>query len=364
MNKICLLLLPGLLWLVPIAGQTQTTDIVILTKAEIHRLRILMKENSTAKSHGDSIAGMAETYLKDLARPVAKIHYEGLLQTNPDRIATQESLLDVDKVVIFIYAHYSKRKLQYGRKAKEMVMAWARNYIPEGNTINENKLVPLFWAYHVFRDRFSNGEKKMVEKWMMEIANKQLGRLRTPNNNWEAKRLKIIATVGCIIGDKALMDYSIEGFKKYINTAYYPDGTSNDLKERDALHYHISGLIPTIGVFVNCTPFDPAFDLFRYISPTGSSIKKSVEHTIPYAKGEEEREEWTNSKVALDKQRAAAGLAQYQPGLLFDPAKAKPMFEWASYYHPDWYVFLGEGTVKENYTSTWIGMLNSPLIRR
>lgn len=158
--------------------------------------------------------------------------------------------------------------------------------------------------------------------------------------------------------------YSVKGFKEYINTAYYADGTSNDLKQRDALHYHVSGLTPTIGAFVNFTPFDPAFDLYGYTSPTGASIRKSVEYTLPYAKGEIKRKEWTNSKVALDKERAAAGLAEYQPGMLFDPKKAIPMFEWACYYNPEWYALLGQGPAEKNYTSTWIGLMNSPLVRR
>lgn len=32
--------------------------------------------------------------------------------------------------------------------------------------------------------------------------------------------------------------------------------------------------------------------------------------------------------------------------------------------NPEWYTLLGPGTSESNYTSTWIGMLNSPLIRR
>lgn len=111
---------------------------------------------------------------------------------------------------------------------------------------------------------------------MLRIARGQMARPHKPNNNWEAKRLKIIGTAGCILGYDAMIDFSVKGFKAYINTAYYADGTSNDLKERDALSYHISGLNPTVAVFVNCTPFD----LYNYVSPGGASIRKSVEYVL------------------------------------------------------------------------------------
>ncbi|NCB09764.1 MAG: alginate lyase, partial [Bacteroidia bacterium] len=42
--------------------------------------------------------------------------------------------------------------------------------------------------------------------------------------------------------------------------------------------------------------------------PNRSSIEKSVEYVIPFATGDKQRKEWTNSKVALDRERAAAGI--------------------------------------------------------
>lgn len=338
----------------------QTTDIVVLNAAESERLMSVIQNDTQAKQLYDSIRIQAQHYLTDSPRPLAQIFYEGLLQTHPDRIDTQKSLEDIDKVVSFIYSHYGSNEAEYAQKAKEIVLAWASTYFPTGNPINENKLVPLFWAFYLFQDWFTSSEKSLIEDWMVSIAEEQMARADTPNNNWEAKRLKIIGTVGCILGDKALMDYSVEGMKEFIHTAYYADGTSNDLNERDALHYHISGLVPAIAFFIASSPFHPTFELFNYNSPGGSSVRKSVEFAIPYANGSIKRKEWINSKVALDKKRAEAGLEEYQPGMLFDPEKAKPLFEWAAYYNPEWYGLL---SADKNYTSTWIGLLNSPLVR-
>jgi len=306
---------------------------------------------------------MADKHLLERPRPLKTIFYEGMLPTHPDRIDTRKSLEDINKVVTLVYASYGNTGEKYPKKLKEFVMAWADTYIPTGNTINENKFVPLFWAYYLFESHFSAEEKKKVQRWMTSIAEAQMARPYTPNNNWEVKRHKIIAAVGCINDDTRMKTYAIKGLKDYITSAYYADGTSNDLKERDALSYHNSGLKTAVAVFSSCTRFDSAFDLFSYTSDEGSSIENSVAYVLPYAKGTAQRKEWTNTKVALDKERAAAGLAEYQPGMLFDPKEALPLFEWACYYNTEWYTLFGEKDLTDNYTKTWVGLLNSPVIR-
>jgi hypothetical protein len=189
-----------------------------------------------------------------------------------------------------------------------------------------------------------------------------MAREKTPNNNWEAKRLKIIGLAGGILINRQMMEYSIEGFKEYISTAYFPDGTSNDLHTRDALHYHISGIKPCLSAFINLPEFDERFNLYNWESTDGSSIRKAVEYTLPYARGEKQRREWTNSKAKIDKRRAEAGLENYQPGSLFDPEDARELFEWACYFNREWYNVFEDPT-KSKYTSAWIGFLNSPLVR-
>jgi len=343
--------------------QAQETETVILNQTETHRLQELIATNQFVSQLYDSISHLAIEYLDDDPRPLKELFYEGMLDTNPQRIDTEQSLKDLDKINTLIYACYGTSGHAFALKAKEYVLAWAAHYLPTGNTINENKFVPLFWAYYLFQDHFSETESERVKTWMEAIAHKQMSRKRTPNNNWEAKRLKIIGTIGCILKHDSLKNYSINGFKTYIQTAYYADGTSNDLKKRDALQYHNSGLKPTLSTFINCSTFDAAFELFDYVSPSGSSIRKSVAYSLPYATGEKTREEWRNTQVELDKRRAAAGIAKYQPGKLFDPKDALPLFAWAGYFEPDWYDVWGQEALIDNYTASWIGMLNSPLIR-
>lgn len=357
-----LLAIAAAMWLImPLHAWSQTTDVVILNSREMTRVQSVVAENAWAKNLYDSIVASAQSSINAAPAPLEVIYYEGLLDTDARRIATLKSLADIDNVVNLIYSYYGDSQPILADKAAKFVLAWAEKYLPTGNTINENKLVPLFWAYYLFRKRFSADECVLVEKWMMSIARAQLNRLKTPMNNWEAKRMKIIATVGCILDNDELRTFAVQGFKNYIHHAYYPDGTSNDLKQRDALSYHVSGLTPCIALFATCAPFDRRFDLFNYEAPSGASIVKAVEYTRPYATGEATRKEWINTKVDLDKRRAAAGIPEYQPGLLFNRAKAIPMLEWACYFNADWCALISSKTNGE--ATTWVGLLNGPLIR-
>jgi hypothetical protein len=345
----------------PSPVNAQTTDIVLLNHQEAMNLRVLVKENAQVRALNDSIKDLA---IKALTHnPNAPIHlfYEGMLPTHPDRITTEERLKEMDMLVNLVYAYYGEPSEKYGEKAKQFVLEWTNRYIPTGNPINENKLTALFWAYHIFKDTYTVTERQKIENWLKDIADKGLAREKTPNNNWEAKRLKIIAMVGSILNLGDLNTYAIEGFKRYIESAYYADGTSNDLRERDALHYHVSGLKPTVAVFVNGLAFDSGYNLFSYSSPSGSSIEHSVDYVIPYATGELQRAEWTNSKAAIDKRRAEAGLAEYQPGKLYDPSQAIPLLEWVGFFRKDVYALFGGQS--PSYTASWVGLLNSPLIR-
>lgn len=341
---------------------SQVTNIVVLDKYETSRLKEVISTHPDVHYLYDSIVSIATVALKHQPQPLEKMYYECLLDTDSKRIHTVKSFDDINHTATLIYAGYGTDNREYGEKVKEIVVEWARTYLPDGNTINENKFIVFFWGYHIYKNRFSLTEQQVVEDWINKIALKQMNRERTPNNNWEAKRLKIIGIAGSILQDKQFIEYSIEGFKKYISTAYFPDGTSNDLHSRDALQYHISGIKPCLSAFINLSKFDKRFNLFNLESESGSSIRKSVEYIVPYARGEKQRKEWTNSKVELDRRRAEAGIEKYQPGKLFNPKDARELFEWASYYNSDWDAIF-ENPSKSKYASSWIGLLNSPLIR-
>ncbi len=229
---------------------------MILDSIEIATLQGVLASNRQASQLYDSVLQQAKRHADDQPRPLKKLYYEGLLETNPDRIDTRKSLEDMDKVIDFIYASYGSNDTIFAHKTRQFVLAWADTYQPDGNPINENKFVALYWGYYLFRDRFSDRETEKVEGWMMDIAKHEMHREHTPNNNWEAKRQKMIGIIGSITDNDRLSAFALRGFKEYVNTAYFADSTSADLRQRDALHYHVGGLKPMLSAFINLTKFD------------------------------------------------------------------------------------------------------------
>jgi hypothetical protein len=339
----------------------QNSSLVYLNETEQGRLQALYLNNNEVKILCDSIVSAANPVLQANPKPLKKIHFEGLLENNPDRVNTLKSLQDIDIVSGFVYAFYCTGDKKYLTPIKKYVLAWATTYKPDGNTINENKFVPLFWGYLVARSIFSGPEKDKAEKWITQIAQKQIERPQTPNNNWMAKRYRLIGLAGGITKNKEYIDFAVNGLKEYINTSYFPDGTSIDLKTRDAMHYHVGGIKVVLDAIVGLQAFSNDFNLYNYSGASGSSMAKTVEFTFPYATGEKLHREWVNTKVQFDIERAEAGLPEYQPGILFDKNEAISMFEYACYFDPKYYVVLS--TLPNNYTATWLGLLNSPLVR-
>lgn len=343
-------------------AKAQNSSVVYLNKTERSNLQTLYTTNVAVKQLCDSIIQAANGNLSKKPKPVSVIYYEGLLENNPDRIKTKKSLLDIDVISSFVYAYYCTGDEKFLQQIKKYVTAWAAAYRPDGNTINENKFIPLFWGYLVSQPVYGKQEKAAIESWITEIAQKQIEREKTPNNNWMAKRHRLIGVAGVVTGNQAFVDFASEGFKEYINTSYFEDGSSLDLKTRDAMHYHFGGIKTVLDALINLSQFSKNFELFYYSGTSGSSMSKTIEFTFPYATGEKGHKEWVNTKVELDKKRAAAGLAEYQPGIIFDKREAIPLFEYACFFDTKYYRVLSDKPL--DYTATWIGFLNSPLIRK
>ena len=132
----------------------QLTDLVILDSIELAHLKTEIKNNKRVKTLYDSILVLANTQVDDSIQPLAHIHYEGLLDNDESRISSVKSLKDIEKLGNFVYAFYGNAERRFADKARMIVIRWSSTYLPDGNTINENKLVPVFWAYHIFKSQF------------------------------------------------------------------------------------------------------------------------------------------------------------------------------------------------------------------
>ncbi|MBC8136303.1 MAG: alginate lyase family protein [Fibrella sp.] len=308
-----------------------------LNDTQRQRLANLVAKDTEARALWKVLQTEADAMLAAKPHPLTVIHYEGLLDTNPERITTRTALTDMDRLVVLGQAWAASGETRYRDAAMAYVRAWSGAYVPTGNPINENKLEPVFVAYGMMRDAFSTDERIRIQAWMRRIAEVEIETGKnvkgTAQDNWHSKRLKIVGLIGRILEKKAFTAYAAKGFKSYVEGSLLPDGRSQDLIKRDAMSYHQSGLKPLLVLALYAAP-EEGRALYRWQAPSGASLQNSVAYLLPYADGTKIHAEWVNTREPLDRQRAAAGIAYYQPGKPFDPKSATETFEFASAFDP------------------------------
>jgi hypothetical protein len=312
-----------------------------LGQGQQRELRRLIRTDREARSVWREVESDARTALNRRPGPLASIDYEGMLDTDPRRIRATASLRDMPRLVQLGYAYAASGEARHRAAAREIILAWTRSYRPDGNPINENKLEPIWLTFHMLRPYFAPAEQREVEQWMAEVARAGIRSgpaTWTPGadkNNWDTKRLKIVGGIGLVLRDDTLVQRAIDGFRLYTADALFPDGTSTDLHHRDALRYHVNALVPLLVFAILLDQHRTGSEGYRLIrepAPSGSSVQRSVEYALPYVRGERTRGEWTGSTAPIDRRRAEAGIAEYQPGRLYDPAQAVQLLELAAYF--------------------------------
>lgn len=270
---------------------------------------------------------------KDTPEPIFEIRYEGLLDNNPARVKTVRHLVDMDKLALFSwhYAIYEDgRSLE---KMKEFSLSWAETFKATGNPINENKLLPVVYAYIMIQSDLNREERETMRKWLIDMAVAEIDNDRVPLNNWETKRINLVGTIGIILENETFLSWAEERTRYYLEHALFSDGTSRDIRQRDAISYHVSGLKPLLQFLITLeNERGRGRDFFHYSTTTGASIARSLDFVVPYARGEKVYRQWENSKVPLDQERASAGLEKYQPGVAYDPEQSYETMAMAGFF--------------------------------
>jgi hypothetical protein len=150
----------------------------------------------------------------------------------------------------------------------------------------------------------------------------------TRYNNSFSHRLKTIGLCAFLLKDETRIAQVAALLEAQIGANLNADGTSFDLQERDALHYHCYTLEPMLTLSL-------AFqargrDFYHFTSPSGSSLEKSVRYLVPFCDGTRQHAEYVNSKNAFDHKRGENGEAAFKPGHLFLPREGLRTLELAA----------------------------------
>ncbi len=338
--KILHLALFGILGLLPAhlravgPGEFSIERTVPLDPEQRDRLRELVESDPEAAALFAELATKAVPLLDVVPTPVKKIDYEGLVNTDPKRIASVEKVRQMGDAAILVQYWQASDDPRAAEALRRLITAWAATYEPTGNDVNENKLYPLFTAYAALRESFDDADRQLIDAWISDIGERHAETVRESDfvTNRYTKSVRMVALFGRILGRKDWTEQAIAGLKNFVTQSLRSDGTSLDLERRDTLTYHSSALRPMIELAVVSGADGPG--LYAWESPNGASLEKSVDYVVPYADGSKTRQEWVNTTVELDRQRAAAGLEEYRTGRLYEPKSALRLIEEASYFDP------------------------------
>jgi hypothetical protein len=327
----CLLtLLPAWSWAATDPGEFDLRPVLLMEVAQTARLRALIAADAEASALAVQVSADAVAALAVAPAPLAVIHYEGLVNTDPRRIATVERLRGMDAVAALMRHYQCTGDPATAARLLEHVAAWAAAYRPTGNDVNENKLLPLFIGWATLQEQASPEQRSVIGPWIADLATRH--RRAVQESRHFTNRYTKQVRLAMILGGPDARALTIEGVKRFISGSLRTDGSSLDLELRDTLTYHNSALVPVLEILLQLGPEGRA--LYDWTSPAGGSLRRSVDFVVSYARGEKTREEWVNSRADLDRRRAEAGIEHYRKGRLYEPKQAAGLMEAAGAIDP------------------------------
>lgn len=319
------------------AGETPIFPAVVaLTPKQIRALKDALGADPGAARAFEPMKIIAGRALTEKPDPVKRIVSEGRLYSDAEKKRSLQARRDLAKIEALGYAYALLDKKEYGEKARDFVLAWARVYEPEGNPINETEFVRLMKGYDLARALFTESQRLETNRWLSRLAEKEKTAVdpasTAAKNNHYSHRLKIIGHAAFLLADRELIRWTAAEYRRHLNVNLYPDGTTFDLRQRDALHYHVYDLEPLVELALAAA--GNGEDFYGYATPQGGSLDQSIAFLIPYITGEKTHREFVHSTIKFDRERSAAGDPSIRVGAPWDPAKARTLFDLAGYFDP------------------------------
>ncbi|UEG54174.1 alginate lyase family protein [Mucilaginibacter daejeonensis] len=318
---------------------TAQAQFVSLTAGEVKKLKQAIDTDHQVKRQFEVFEKTARKALAETPGPVALVHSQGLLMGDPVKTASLKAVEDGPKVYALALCSRLYDNRDYLKKAIDYLLAWAKVNKPNGDPIDETKLEEFFTGYDLIRDQISKADRKLIDTWMESIAvaeiNSPFARpdKSTAKNNWNSHRIKVIAQVVYAIHADRYRDTVNKLVEQQLVQNLYEDGSSYDFAERDALHYHIYTLEPLLKAMI-AVQRGSGKNYYAFVSPTGSSVQRSVQFLLPFVTGVKKHGEFANSKVKFDRDRAANGEKGYVAGHPFEPKNGIIVLSLADHFDP------------------------------
>ena len=194
--------------------------------------------------------------------------------------------------------------------------AWARVYQVSFNPIDETGIDQIAMAYDLTEADLSADVRARNDGFWRHMAEGYLDAMDAPglghaNTNWQSHRVKLATMAAFQTGDAKLIGRARDAYRKQVLINLRPDGSTFDYEERDALHYVTYDLDPLMMAALTAKVHGE--DWYSWSAPGGASLPRSLDWLADFARGTRTHIEFAHSKVQFDRDRAAAGQAEYAP---------------------------------------------------
>ena len=126
--------------------------------------------------------------------------------------------------------------------------------------------------------------------------------------NWQSHRIKLATLAAYRIGEPTLIARARAAYRRHVSSNILADGSVHDFHERDAIHYVTYNLDPLMTAALAAEVHGE--DWFGWRNAAGASPRDATTWLLAYAEGRLTHEEFVNSRIKFDADRARVG----QPG--------------------------------------------------
>jgi hypothetical protein len=273
-----------------------------------------------------------------LGRPpgaIPKLHTEGTLPGHGIRDISLVAKRDQPILLDLAFAWALTRDRRFLDQTARYVKAWADIYQMSFNPIDETGFDTLAIANDLTAADLPPETARALDEFWRRMAVGYLdamdGKPKNAITNWQSHRIKLATLAAYRTGDAALVTRARGAFQRQIAANLRADGSTFDFEERDALHYVTYNLDPLMMAALAAKAHGE--DWFGWRAPSGAGLPISLDWLGGFATGEKTHIEFARSRIAFDRERAAAGQKDYAPHA-WNPANAVNSFALASLLDP------------------------------
>ena len=247
--------------------------------------------------------------------PLPVVHTEGTLPGKGIREISTKAREDLPTMFNLALAYRMTGDKRYLAATERFLEAWVDVYKISLNPIDETHFEQVMMACDLTCPDLSPTVRTKVEAFSRAMALGYLDAMAHPRDkaftNWQSHRVKLATMAAFQAGDATLIKRARDAYDRQVAENINPDGTVFDFHERDALHYVTYDLDPLMMAALTAQAHGQ--DWFHRKSAKGSSLPLALDWLAPYARGDKVHQEFVNSKIQFDRDRAASGQAEYAP---------------------------------------------------